>query len=240
MSNLPVSDAKLEAIRQATANDPVMIKLQETLKLGWPANRSQAPNELKPYWTFREELSEPHGIILKGEKIVIPKALRKEMLAKIHTSHLGMVKCKQRAKDILFWPGMARDIEKLVSTCDICSRYQSSNSKEPMRSDQVPTRPWESVSTDLLCLDGENFLLIVDSYSHYIEIAKLTNTSSKTVIECTKSVFAHHGIPTIVKSNNGPQYTAAEYKEFSSSWGFKHITVSPYHPRANGLAEKSV
>jgi len=60
------------------------------------------------------------------------------------------------------------------------------------------------------------------------------------VIECTKSVFARHGIPAIVKSDNGPQYTAAEYKEFSLMWGFEHITVSPYHPQANGLAEKSV
>ena len=68
MSNLPVSDAKLEAIRQATVSDPVIIKPQETLKLGWPANRFQTPNELKPYWTFREELSEAHGIILKGER----------------------------------------------------------------------------------------------------------------------------------------------------------------------------
>ena len=96
------------------------------------------------------------------------------------------------------------------------------------------------MSTDLFSLDGEDFLLIVDSYSQYIEIAKLTNTSSKTVIECTKSVFAQHGIPTTVKSDNGPQYTAAEYKEFSRSWGFKHITVSPYHPKGNGLAEKAV
>ena len=141
MSNLPVSDAKLEAIRQATASDPVMLKLKETLRLGWPANRSQIPNNLRPYWTFREELSEAQGIILKGEKIVIPSVMRKEMLAKIHTSHLGMVKCKQRAKDILFWPGMARDIEELVSSCEICSRYQPSNPKESMISNEVPTRP---------------------------------------------------------------------------------------------------
>ena len=135
---------------------------------------------------------------------------------------------------------MTKDIQELVSTCDICSQYQSSNSKELMRSDEVPSRPWKSVSTDLFCLDEEDVLLIVESYSQYIEIAKLSNTSNKTVIECTKFVFAFHEIPTIVKSDNGPQYTAAELKEFSSSWGFKDVTVSPYHPRANGLTEKSV
>ena len=100
ISNLPVSDAKLEVIRQATANDPVMLKLQDTIKCGWPTNRFQVSNDLKPYWTFREELSEADGILLKGEKIMIPSTLRKDMLAKINTSHLGVVKCKQRAKNV--------------------------------------------------------------------------------------------------------------------------------------------
>ena len=78
--------------------------------------------------------------------------------------------------------------------------------------EEIPTRPWESVSTDLFCLDGEDYLLIVDSYSHYIEIAKLSTISSKTIVQCTKSVFARHGIPTTVKSDNGSQFTVAEYR----------------------------
>ena len=57
-----------------------MLKLQDTLGCGWPNNQSQIPNVLRPYWIFREELSEANGIILKGEKIVIPSALRKGCL----------------------------------------------------------------------------------------------------------------------------------------------------------------
>ena len=59
------------------------------------------------------------------------------------------------------------------------------------------------------------------------------------VITHTKSIFARHGIPKMVKSDNGPQYSAQEYKRFSEEWAFKHVT-SLYHPQANGLAEKSV
>ena len=55
----------------------------------------------------------------------------------------------------------------------------------------------------------------------------------------TKSIFARHGIPRTVKSDNGPQYTAEEYKKFSKEWRFNHVT-SPHHPQANRLAEKSV
>ena len=60
------------------------------------------------------------------------------------------------------------------------------------------------------------------------------------MITHTKAVFARHGIPSVVRSDNGPQYSATEYKEFSKSWGFTHITTSPYHSQSNGLAEKSV
>ena len=60
------------------------------------------------------------------------------------------------------------------------------------------------------------------------------------MITHTKAVFARHGIPSVVRSDNGPQYSATEYKQFSKSWGFTHITTSPYHSQSNGLAEKSV
>jgi len=105
---------------------------------------------------------------------------------------------------------------------------------------EIPTRPWELVSTDLFKWNGDDYLLIVDSYSRFIEIAKLPDTSSSRVIQHTKSIFARHGIPTTVKSDNGPQYSFDEFKTFSKEWGFKHVTSSPYYPQANGLAEKSV
>ena len=88
------------------------LKLQDTLKRGWSTNWSRPPIGL---------FKRADGNVLKGEKIVIAHTLRKEMLTKIHISHLEIVKCKQRpAKDVLLWSGMARDIEELVSTGDIC------------------------------------------------------------------------------------------------------------------------
>ena len=82
------------------------------------------------------------------------------MLKKIHSSHLGMVKCKQRAKDVLFWPGMGKNIEDMISQCDTCLQCQSSNPKEPLMSESVPTRPWEAVSTDLFTWNSEEYLLV--------------------------------------------------------------------------------
>ncbi|CAB4024342.1 sec1 family domain-containing 2 [Paramuricea clavata] len=60
------------------------------------------------------------------------------------------------------------------------------------------------------------------------------------LVTYTKSIFARHRIPREVKSDNGPQYTSQEFGKFAQEWNIQHTTTSPYHPQANGLAERSV
>ena len=80
----------------------------------------------------------------------------------------------------------------------------------------------------------------MDYYSRYIEIAKLTSTSSNDVIRHMKSIFARPGIPESVMSDNGPQYSATTFSNFAREYGFSHITSSPKYPQANGAAERAV
>ena len=80
----------------------------------------------------------------------------------------------------------------------------------------------------------------VDYFSRYLEVVKLNNTTSKGVIEALKHIFAHHGIPEVLHSDNSPQYSSIGMKEFASAYGFEHITSSPHYPRSNGLAERTV
>ena len=101
-------------------------------------------------------MSEVNDIILKGEKLVVPPSMRVEMLAKIHTCHLDIVKCKQRARDILFWPRIGKDIEEVVNQCEICAEHRPSNPTEPMAEGEIPTRPWELLSTDLFKWNGDD------------------------------------------------------------------------------------
>ena len=71
------------------------------------------------------------------------------MLDRIHESHQCIVKCKQRARDILFWPGMSSQIEGKVSKCSICSQFQRAQPKEPMVIQELPGRPWAKIGSDL-------------------------------------------------------------------------------------------
>ena len=84
------------------------------------------------------------------------------------------------------------------------------------------------------------YLLVIDYYSRYIEIAKLTSTTSKDIINHLKSIFSRHGIPERLISDNGPQYSSREFAEFSRLYGFDHITSSPLYPQANGEVERAV
>uniref|UniRef100_A0A3P8TBT5 Integrase catalytic domain-containing protein n=1 Tax=Amphiprion percula TaxID=161767 RepID=A0A3P8TBT5_AMPPE len=104
----------------------------------------------------------------------------------------------------------------------------------------LPSAPWQKVGTDLFHLHGKDYLLVIDYYSNYPEIAQLSSTSAQSVIVHMKGFFARHGIPQSVVSDNGPQYACEEFKEFARQYGFKHITSSPLYPQANGQAEKGV
>ena len=135
--------------------------------------------------------------------------MRNGILNKVHVSHLGIVKCKQRARDV-FWPGTGKEIEEMISKCDTCQEYRASNLKEP-----IIAGPWEIVATNLFTWNGSDYLVIMDYYSTFFKIARLSDTKSKTIVTNSKTIFARHGIPSIVHSDNGPQYTANEYKQFS-------------------------
>ena len=100
-SNLAVSKPKLEEIRDETAKDESLKDLIEIIKPGWPETKACVSNSTRMYWHVRDELSELNGIILRGQRILIPTSMRKEMLERIHQGHMGIEKSKPRARDVL-------------------------------------------------------------------------------------------------------------------------------------------
>ena len=89
-------------------------------------------------------------------------------------------------------------------------------------------------------MKGSTYILLVDYYSRFEEVQKLTLTTTASVIAFLKPMFARYGIPNTLVSDNGPQFSSAEMNEFSEAYRFHHITTSPYYPQANGQAERTV
>ena len=99
---------------------------------------------------------------------------------------------------------------------------------------------WSQIASDLFILDEATYLLVVDYFSRYPKIAKPRRTTSGDVISALHSIFKRHGVPEVMVSDNGPQYSSHEMEEFVSTYGFTHITSSPHYPQSNGLAERPV
>ena len=238
--HLPISSKRLKQIQEATNTDSTLQTLQERILLGWPLHKSEVPLEVRPYAKCHDELSAQEGILFKGSRIIIPAALRREMLQKVHEGHLGVESCLRRAREVFYWPLMSAEIKDYVSNCSVCNAIQPSQAREPLIVHEIPQRPWSKVATDLFTFNGDNFIVSVDYYSNFIEVERVKGTSSQPVIQALKMIFGRHGIPDSVISDNGPAYASEEFKRFAEQWEFQHITTSPHYPQSNGKAESAV
>ena len=238
--DLPVSAARLEDVRKHTEQDETLQEVTKIILSGWPEQKSDVPSTAASYFNVRDELSIQNGVVFCGERAVVPKSLRKDMLQRIHASHLGIEGCLRRARECLYWPGMNSEVKDFIQQCEVCRSTDVKQQKEPLQPHDIPTRQWAKVAVDLFVCNRQNYLIIVDYYSGFWEIEHLDSTVSSHVIRKMKMHFARYGIPDVVMSDNGPQFASEEYKRFSKTWKFELITSSPHHPRSNGKAENAV
>ena len=148
---------------------------------------------------------------------------------------------KSLARCYVWWPKIDSDIEELVRQCITCQLQCSAPPKAPLHPWDYPQRPWSRIHIDHTGpFLGQLFLIIVDAYSKWIEAAIVPSTSSEASIKVLRSVFATHGIPEHMVSDNGSGFTSEQFKLFTQQNGIKHSYTSPYHPSSNGLAERAV
>ena len=177
------------------------------------------------------------GNILKATRTLIPSLLRLEVLDKIHQGHKGIVKCRARAKESVWWPGLSREIQDMIQGCRVCLQHKV-NTPEPLIPSKFPERPWQEIGIDLFYSKGRDYLLIVDYFSRFIEVSAMQKSKkADDVISALKETFARYGIPEKVRSDNGPPFDCAEFIHFAKQWDIELVPSSPRYPQSNG--EKS-
>ena len=236
----PMTDTGLERIAAATQTDVILKAAFEYTVCGWPRRKEDVVLAARDMYAIRGELSVSDGLLLKGDQVVIPSDLRGEILEKIHAGHLGINKSRERAKGAVWWPQITRDIKDMISRCHFCIERQPSQLKEPLQPSELPQRPFQKVGADLLTCKGNSFLVTRDYFSRYIDLTYLPEINSKTVIAKMKNIFAHHGVPELLVTDNGPQFVSSDFRKFAQDWNFTHQTTSPHFPQANGAAESAV
>ena len=177
-------------------------------------------------------------LIFQGQRIVIPRNFRKEILEKLHLSHSGVTKSKLLARQAYYWPGMNRDIESTVADCADCRKFSPTQQQETLIPSQ-PTGPMEFVGIDLFHIGTNNYVVMKDGYSGFLFVDKLTKLTTAHVLSKIEKHFNVFGIPNTIRSDGGPQFRK-EFDEFCADLRITHEQSSPYHPRSNGLAESAV
>ena len=235
-----IPDKRLDEIREATSCDA---SLQTVIKLvleGWPADKRGIPVCALPYFDVRDCLSVVDGILVKGEAVVIPMALRPSIKRRLHSAHLGRDSMLRRARGTVYWPNMAGDIKQIADMCETCQKMKPQNLPEPLKQHSDGDEPWQKIGLDLFEIAGKHYLAVIDYYSNFIEIDLLTTMANARVVTLLKKHCARYGIPRMIVSDGGPQFTSQEFSSFVEDWGIAHVTSSPMHQRSNGKAESAV
>ena len=154
IQSLPACDERLEAYRRAQSEDQECSKIIEICKTGWPSKHSIS-GTVKRYWQVRSSLTLNQNLLLYGSRTVIPHSLRTETMSKIHSGHQGIVCCRLRIAESVWWPGASREVENFVRSCPECQK-NTPPSKEPLMPSELPKHPWEKVASDLFELDKTN------------------------------------------------------------------------------------
>ena len=153
-TSLALSKDRIQQICQASAGDPVMKSLQKVIQEGWPSKKSDVPEIVRPYFSIRDELVLEGELVFKGQRLVVPAVVHTDMMAKIHSTHIGIEGCIRRARDSLYWPGMGTELKEYIQKCDVCLTHRSSLGREPILQHEVPERPWSKVGLDLCASDN--------------------------------------------------------------------------------------
>uniref|UniRef100_A0A3B3DB63 Gypsy retrotransposon integrase-like protein 1 n=1 Tax=Oryzias melastigma TaxID=30732 RepID=A0A3B3DB63_ORYME len=234
----------LAELQQASADDEILGTLRTYIQDGWPA---KVDDRLLPYHRFRDELSCWGTVCLaRGHRTVVPETLRSRVLHMAHEGHLGVVKVKQRCRDTVWWPRIDSDVEELVRNCACCllSGRTGQPATAPLNPAPWPSSPWEHIQIDLCGeLHGApahaRYLLVVhDLHSKWPEVFQLSSVTTHTIIGRLEELFGRWGLPSVVTTDNGPQFISAEFTEFLTLRSIKHVRTAVYHPEGNGGVER--
>ncbi|XP_019561388.3 uncharacterized protein K02A2.6-like [Aedes albopictus] len=234
-SDLPLC---YHAVAEETVKDPVLLQVLKYLEDGWPKNEQRS--EMKPFFSKRYELNLEQGCILWGSRVVIPTNMRQKVLQMLHDQHVGIVRCKMLGRSVCWWPSMNEEIEAFVGRCLECQTNRRSEKKDVFSPWPSTSSNWERLHLDFCQLYGQNYLIVFDAHTKWIEVFLMKTTTAGDVVQILRSLFARFGIPVSIVSDNGPPFTSTEFVSFLQGNSVKVFKSPAYHPESNGSAERAV
>ena len=200
----------LERIRKETALDNQFRKLyRRIVKEDWEKHKKD--KDIIPFYSIRHDLYVMNGLIFRFNQIVILSCLQRNVIKAAHSlGHMGMTKTKQMLREKYWFPELNKMTEDIVGKCYECQLTTKQHRQEPIKMTNIPEKPWEVVSVDFggPYPDGHYNLVVIDKRTRYPEVEVVYSTGVKPTKEKLKKIFATHGTPVQVESDNGPPFTS--------------------------------
>ena len=237
-----------QEIISATNDDVTLTTVKSLLESGrWyvidkPEQLDSEVNvqDLKLYKKVRHELcTTQDGLVLRGNRIVMPESLQLQTVDLAHEGHQGIVKTKALLREKVWFPGVDKMVQDKIERCIPCKAVYDPKQREPLQMTETPERPWSHLTGDFYgpLPSGHYLLGIMCERTRFPEVEVLGSTAAKTVIPALDRLFSSRGIPDKLKTDNGPPFNSHEFSVFAEVMGFKHQKVTPAWPEANGGSE---
>ena len=155
------------------------------------------------------------GYIPRGNRAVIPAKYQAVVLSELHLNHPGMITMRSLARLHVWWPSLDHGVVQTVQDCHLCRENSCKTPQKVSNPWICPTRPWQRIHVDFAGpLNGQMFLLVVDAKSKWIELFPMSSTTASMTILALRFLFATHGLPEVIVSDNSPQFVAQEMNDF--------------------------
>ena len=231
----------LKEVEEETSKDEILQQVIMCIATqNWKSLNYEMCSEYESFRRIKDELCISDGLLLRGERLVLPESLRLRAVELAHVSHQGIVKTKALIRETVWFPGIDKMVEAKVRDCLACQACTSANQREPLQMSKMPDGPWKEVSVDFTgpFPGGEYILVVVDEYSRFPECEILYSTSTNATLPKLDAIFARQGIPEVVKTDNGPPFNGEQFAAWARYVGFHHRKITPRWPEANAEAER--
>ena len=228
-----------EQVRSAAGLDRTCGMLVKAIREGFPEKRNMVEENLRQFYSMKEELYEVEEVPFLHGRMLIPEGLRKQVLDILHQAHQGVVGMKAKARQGFWWPGLDAAIDQKRAQCKHCNEMAPSNHREPLCPTPEPEYPWQMAVADYFAMAGNNYLAVADRFTGWLEVYKMDG-KAMTLIKTLRNLFSQMGVPEELATDGGPSFTAYETRQFFKQWGIRHRLSAAHYPQSNGRAEAAV
>ena len=231
-----VESISIPAIQDHTKKEKLLSKLKNLILDGKQIDKKRDSDLVAYQQVFCELSVSEGGIILRGERILLPESLIVEAIRRAHQGgHPGESRVKRRIREHFWFPKMNDMVKETLQVCEECQLLTSKATREPQASLKVPDSAWNTVALDLFgpIPGGKHILVAQDTLTRFPTATFVPNTSAGKVLPALHDVYTNFGFPTTHLSDNGPPFSSAAFERYSKEHGIKHQSTYPYHPQAN-------